>query len=503
MLGSPSVGQSSYYENINGKQRNITTYSQTYTLRAKIEGTFTIDKARLSCKKGKDYESEAVKINVISQGDVNKTKEGVADYYITLEANKTSVYVGESFILSLKYYSKKRPSSVEGYENGSSGGLWRSDLRNPSDPYSIYQQDIKGSRYYIIELRKELCIPLNAGKMTISPSYASVIFNRDFFTNVRQDGYSNSVEIDVKPIPGDKPENFNGLVGQFELTHAIDKTDVNAGEAIEVNIAIKGSGNFNAFDDPHLDLPKSFLQQDPVSADETKATANGIEGEIDYKFSFTPTEEGVYTILPYSFSYFDPNAGCIKMASTEEFEIKVHPRQGGDIIIDKGPRKFEVETKDIRYINENSDHFFREDDLFFGTVSYSLAISSPLLLAMLSEDEKVMARQKVAKRSAFKDLKNARTLLSEGKDKEALKSLESVLHNFLMVKLKLSLSGLSRNNITTALKEKGIENDMINRFSATWDKMEMAQYAPITSENMASLINEVQILIDNLNQQLS
>lgn len=513
LVSGPSVSESSSYQYINGKSSREVTYMHTFTLRATAMGEYTIGKAKLECKK-KTYESEPVKIIVNSAEDVQASKIGTADYYFTLESDKEEVFVGEPFTVHLMYYAKSRPSSVEGYENGSAGGLWRQDLRDPSETYKISQKDIKGTRYYVIELRRELCIPLRAGKITVEPSYGSVIYSKDFFTQYRQDGYSNSLDIRAKEIPGEKPEDFNGLVGSFELLSNIDKQEVNAGEAIELTLTIRGLGNFNAFDDPKLNLPESFLQQDPVSQNETQMSPRGVEGFIEYKFSFTPTEKGNFTIDPYHFSYYDMSAGRIKSTSTEPFNIKVHSKKGGDIIVDRGVDKVEVDASDIRYIHDDEDHFYKDGDVFFGSIGYVISVASPLLLSVsllffrwrrqnMSDEAKQQLQQKVVKKSVSKELEKAKSLLANGDQSGALRSLQSGLNEFFKVKLSMGMSDLSQQNISARLQEKGVSQASVEAFTSVWAKTEMAQFAPTSSKDFEGMIKETEQMLNAINQELS
>ncbi len=511
----PNYSESYQSNNYGGSMQSQQTFTYTYTLKPTAAGIYTIKSAKLQCgKKAGGESSEEVKITVTTGSQSTVEKAGVAEFYLTLESSNSSVMQGEAFTLSLKFYSRKQPSSIEGYENGIADGLWRQDLRKPEDPYEMSRENIKGTSYYVVELRKELCIPLRAGKISIGPSYASLVFQEDIFNQYRQDGHSNGLEIEVLTLPKDKPDDFNGLVGSFELNDNVDRQRVSAGQAVEVNISITGYGNLNAFDPPKMELPPSFKWQEPTYKEELKNTSRGVEGTVEYTFSFTPTIEGEYRIEPYHFSYYDLPAGEIKHKTTKELLIAVDPREGGGVLVEKaGSNEISSQQTDIRFINESESLLLQEDDLFFGTVAYVVGLASPILLSVLfvlfrfrrenkSENERLSERQRTAKKIAIRAFVTVNKLLSEGGEKEALKTLHTALQQFFMVKLNLSLSEISLQRISSGLKNKGASEGSISAFEVLWKNLESAQFAPVGSENLAPLVASAGQIISKINEEL-
>ena len=511
VVAGPYQGQSHSSRNINGKTTSSTTYTFTWYLKAKEMGIYTIERSKMACKDS-DHASQEIKIKVASPEEINTAKEGIADHYLTLESNKESVFEGEPFILSLKFYSKKRPQDVENYSNGLSSGIERHDLRKPTDNYPIVQKDIKGVRYYIIELRKELCIPLRAGKVSIEPSYGSMWYEQNIFEGYRLEGYSNGLEIDVKAVPEEAPEHYIGLVGSFEMDFEMDKVELSANQALEFKMTLKGNGNFNSFDPPPLNVPDHFIVYDPEIKDSLVVGENGIEGTREYVYSIVPKEKGEYKLTPFQFSYFDLSSNSFKTLTTGEVDLIVNSasKAGVEYVEKQIPT---VDTTDIRYIHQGSENLFKKDDFFYGSLLYYVTVGSPLCLALLfismkrrkenmSAEARLALKQKGAKKSTLKVLDESRNLLQEGQDQEALKSLQNAMFNFFMTHLNMPLSELSKNSISTHLKEKNISAETIASFESCWTKIEMAQYAPVGAENMANTIDETEKMIQSINSQL-
>ena len=53
--------------------------------------------------------------------------------------------------------------------------------------------------------------------------------------------------IQVKELPVNAPESFNGAVGDFELDLRMTKTDLNASESLQATVEISGKGNLKLF----------------------------------------------------------------------------------------------------------------------------------------------------------------------------------------------------------------------------------------------------------------
>ena len=503
----------SQYTNINGVQSQ--EYSLTYYLRATKKGNYAIGPATMKCKLKKISSQKTITIKVVDNPDAAaNTSQEKSGHFLKLTASKSSVYVGEPFVISFKFYSSEQPNSISAIQPGTASGLWRGDLDPNRASYVMTQEVIKGERYYVLEMLREVCIPLRPGKITIDPYYGALIYQDDFFSPATTlDGKTNSLQIDVKKIPVTVPENFNGLVGHFDLVHEVDKTTLVEGQAMELNLRISGTGNLNAFDTPKLNLPDAFTQIDAVPTENTTVTEEGLTGSLEYKYIIQAMKPGDYELQPFSFSYFDPGSKTIRQLSTEKFTVHVEKgdENYGNVINTKNT--VEIVDTDIHFIHQQKGTIFRIDAFFFGTTGYLLGLAGPLLLAIgaaiirhrrssLSEESKAESKQKSARRNSFKSLDKATQALKQGDQKEALKQLQNAMFSFFMTRLNLSLSGLSQKAITTELEARKVDTDLVLEFSHIWRQVELAQYAPVTPENLQDNISGTRKLINNIDEKL-
>ncbi|MBI3133685.1 MAG: protein BatD [Bacteroidetes bacterium] len=517
VVGGPEKGYSSSSYTVNNVTTKQNQYSLTFYLRAPKKGTYSIPPASMKCKLKKVNSGDAVTIKVVAGGNPgnNSSQQNTSNgnYYLKITTDKNSVYVGEPFLLTLKFYSVKKPTQIESIEDGNASGIWRKDLNPNRLNYTMTQETIRGLKYYVLELKQELCIAERAGKIIIDPYYASLIHSQDIFTSVREDGTSNSLTIDVKKLPVETPSDFNGLIGRFDLVHEIDKTSLTQGQSFELNIRITGTGNFNAFDEPKLSMPAGFTLVDPEVTDETEVTTSGLRGSINYKFIVTANEPGDFEVQPFGFSYFDLSSKSMKQLSTEKFTVHVEKGDENHGAVYKGQKVIDIENTDIHFIHDKPNADVNLNDFVFGSLPYLTLVTVPPVLVFLvmllrrkkqniSPEDKAESTKKGARKTAQKSLSQALQLLKSGDDKGALKLLQNTLITYLMAKLNLSLSNLSLKSITTELEHKKAPTQVMLELSHVWKKIEMAQYAPITSQNLGDTIRETQKLVDQLDENI-
>jgi hypothetical protein len=512
IVSGPSQGVSEGTSIVNGVSKSYKYYSFTYKLRAPKKGTYAIPPVSMKCKLKKVNSETTITIKTID-GGTSTQQESKSNFSFKISADKSSVYVGEPFVLTFRFYSTKKPSQIEAITQGTASGLWRKDLNPNRTSFNMTQENVKGVRYYVLELSTEVCIPVRAGKITIEPYASSLIHAIDIFNNEREEGKSNSLTIDVKKLPGEAPADFNGLVGNFDLSFQVDKTSLIQGQSLELSLKISGVGNFNAFDEPKLTLPKSFTisEQDPL--DETTITERGLDGSITYTYILSADEPGDFEIAPFSFSYFNLAEKQYKQLTTEKFSLHVEKGDENHGAIYKGQKPVEIENTDIQFIHQEEGVSFSLNEFIFGSLPYmTLLIGPPILLLLVlflrrkknnvSEEDKTENNKKQARKMAQKNLAKALQQLKSGQEKEALKTLQSSLISYLMIKLNLSLSSLSIKAITVELETRKADTNVILNLSNVWKKIEMAQYAPITAQNLEDTIRDTQKLIDELDAKI-
>ena len=84
------------------------------------------------------------------------------------------------------------------------------------------------------------------------------------------------------------------------------KKELLLSEAFQLNLEIKGNGNFNLFSFPSINLPQSLEVYEPERLEKLVTNFKGIRGSIKDQYTIVPSSPGKYSIPKISFNYFDP-----------------------------------------------------------------------------------------------------------------------------------------------------------------------------------------------------
>ena len=113
VIQGPFRSSSSKIVDVNGQRSIEQELKFTYRLRAPKVGNYKISGVRLVCG-GKEYNTKAISIKAV-EGTTGSTStqtnipQNNSEFFIRMYANKSSVYEGEPFVLSLKIFSKSQP----------------------------------------------------------------------------------------------------------------------------------------------------------------------------------------------------------------------------------------------------------------------------------------------------------------------------------------------------------------------------------------------------------
>ena len=517
VVQGPFQSSSSKIVNYNGQRSIEQEIKFTYRLRAPKAGSYKINAVKLVCG-GKEYETKSIQITAsegtsTSTGQPNNIPNNNSDFFIRMYSNKSTVFQGESFTISIKIYSKSQPQNIESLELGDSKGLLRKDLNPKKSTFNSEIEVVNGMRYYTTTIRTELCYAHISGKIEVKPAHISAIFRKGIFRQFRKEANSNSLSITVTPLPAGAPKNFNGLVGSVSLTHSVSKTVLKPGEAIDLQLIISGEGNLNTFDDPEFSFPNDFEQFDPEVKNKLSYSRSGTSGKIIYNYVLIPTFYGNYKIPAYSFSYFDLASNTYKSLSTGDIAIEVLKTansQAGNTGLNQTKKIVKVEEKDIHHLFSNSGPGFMTDDFIITKFWYYALLLIPVIAMwiLLWKRKKNQSGAylessaiKTSYNSSMQNLILAKKLANEQQEQESIQEVSVALKTFLKQKNNLSNINLNGPYLLNLYRTKSWPEADINRLETVWNSLEMYQYAPITAEKLDDLILETEKLIEQINTE--
>lgn len=518
VLMGPSTSEQSSYRMVNGQTTSSYSITYTYIICANKNGTFTIPAAQITAD-GKRISSNALKIVVSGSASQSQSNSGSrnrqsptgqvrnagsqisgSDLFIKVSASKRRVHEQEPILLTYKVFTLVSLTQLEG-KMPDLKGFHTQEVQLPQQK-SFKVETINGRPYRTVTWSQYVMFPQQTGKMEIpSITFNGIVVQQDrnfdpfdFFNGgtgyieVKKKIVAPGLTIEVDPLPN-RPSDFSGGVGQFDMTAQLDKTDVKANDPITLKVVVSGVGNLKLIKEPIVKFPKDFDVYDAKLTDKTKLTVKGVEGSMIYEFLAVPRHQGKFDIPEVEFVYYDTETDAYKTLKSEPFTINVAKGEGTAKVSDfTNQEDLKLLNKDIRYIKtgDSAQHAF--DSFFFGSLSYWLAICilSVIFIALFVIFRKRAIdnanigkmRGKKANKVATKRLKNAASLLKSGKPAAFYDEVLRALWGYVGDKLNIPVEQLSRENISQKLSERDVDAQTIDKFISALDECEFARYAP-------------------------
>ena len=506
-------------QSINGVTNNSITF--TYILMATAEGEYSIPGATITAD-GNQMVSNSVKIKVLppdktgntadgkgtaSSGNQSGTSSSVSnqDLLITATANKTNVYEQEAFLLTFKIYTRESQLRFENVKLPDFKGFHSQEVELPGDrKWSL--EHYKGRNYQTTVYRQFVLFPQQSGNLTIDPArfdasiakatHVSDPFEAFFnggsnYIEVKKTLMTPKLTVDVKPLPGDKPADFSGGVGEFSISSSINSTNVKTNDAVTIKLVISGTGNLKLIGDPEVKFPDDFEVYDPKVDNKFRLTSAGLSGSKVIEYLAIPRNAGTFKIPAVKFSYFDIKSRTYKILTTEEYELHVEKGEGNaaqTIANFTNKEDLKVLNEDIRFIKQNDVTLSQKGDFFFDSMLYWLLYLVPgvaFIIFFIIYRKQISANANVAKmrtkkanKVAVKRMKLAGKLLAENKKDVFYDEVLKALWGYISDKLNIPVSRLSKDNIEEELRKYGVEDALIKEFLAALNDCEFARFAP-------------------------
>jgi hypothetical protein len=319
------VGPSSSFSFINGQTSSSITYN--YIVTAERDGAFTIPAMRANAG-GQQLASAPLKLLVgkASAPTADAVNSGNEAAFMKFVFPKNKIYVGEPAVGQLELYLRDDVQGLRGFQltgsptDGFSAGK-TVELQNERRRLQI------GNHIYTVI---PLAVPLTAvrtGAMSLGPFTANVVLelpgeNGQQNDLLRQFGFhsmfaqqkqvtlaTDPVNVESLPLPEqNKPANFTGAIGSFELSATAGPTNITVGDPVTVRVQISGRGALDTVTLPTQDAWRDFKTYPPTTKLET-SDQFGFQGTKTFEQIISPQNSDVRELPALTFSFFNPDDG--------------------------------------------------------------------------------------------------------------------------------------------------------------------------------------------------
>ena len=527
VVGGPNQSISNSW--INGKRSYSKTYS--YFLAPKSQGTFSINQATIEID---DQIYKTTPLKIIITEAVSKPKDGnSADYvasenvHLIAEVSKSNPFLNEAITIVYKLYVSNDVSITRSWQELDTPkfqDFWSQYIEEKGEQ-QIYETTYEGKPYRYVILRKAVLYPQKTGELTIEPLTLDVpidvqgntrdIFGRRRMTRVNRTISAGKRIINVKPLPTEgRPNDFSGAVGNFNFSVSVNKTMLDANEALELKIRTKGIGNLKLFNLPSLTLPSSLEVYEPVRDNKVAINIKGMNGFISDTYTIIPQYKGSYPIRPISFSYFDVTSAKYKTIISDEIVLKVQngpvPNQLTEVNKSLSTENdLPLTNNQFKYIKTSTKFISINDLVFFKTFKFWCLLSIPFvfipIIILIGNTRRKRLndiegrRYRIATRLAKKYLSEAKNNI--GKQELFYDSLERALHNYLKAKLAIVTSEFSKEKIIELLTDRKVEKNVVSDFEGLLKSCEFARYTPTSNVAIQQDYNKAVKVISSIDKQ--
>ena len=533
VIAGPSTSYGQSISVTGGNVSQTVNYTYTYVLQGREEGRFSIPAAEVTVD-GKSYHSNPLPIEVLAQSapqggnpqaaaqDRRQTQSsasvGDEDILVRIIVDRNNVFKGQPVRAIFKLYTRRALSNVENAKYPAFNGFWAQELNNPNQKWQ--RETYNDKIYESAVLREFLLYPQQAGVLQIEQFDLGVvvpivtqrrrqsIFD-DFFggaddvQEVRKSIKAPPVRITVRDLPTGAPAGFNGAVGKFtmEAKPPADRLPINS--AANYTMKVSGTGNLPLIHAPKLTLPTSFESYNIKTTESFSTTGGGISGYRQFEYPFIARAEGIYTVEPVEFSYFNPDLVQYVTLRSNPFEITILPDSTGassstyGIVSGLSKEEIKILGEDIRFIKLGTSDLSPRNQTLMGSRFYFIwmgVILGGFLFALFYLQKRIresrntaLVRGKRANKVALQRLRAAEKYMKTEERRGFYDEMLRALWGYMSDKLNIPAANLTREKVREELLKRGVNPAQAQRFIELISECEYAQYSPIASGQMKEI----------------
>ncbi|HEX6088585.1 MAG TPA: BatD family protein [Gemmatimonadales bacterium] len=249
---------------------------------------------------------------------------------LSLIVSDDRIYVGEQVdVITAAWFPRdlrarlRRPPTLS---PPSLTGVW--SYPQPTPPGISASRQVGGT-WYDLFVSHQVVFPLVAGRVTIaraSLQYSVPVAMQFFSQEERYNLESNDAVLDVLPLPAaGRPANFTGAVGRGLTIERTAPRTARSGEAVPVEIAVRGTGNVALWPVPELNWPAGIRQYQDRTDDRIETISGRLGGEKRFRFLAIPDSAGPVTLPAVEYPYFDLDAEAYRVARAPAVTFVVAP----------------------------------------------------------------------------------------------------------------------------------------------------------------------------------
>jgi hypothetical protein len=521
-----SQGQSSQFTFANGVSSSTISYN--FAVTAKLPGDYEIP-AISAVVDGQTVKSPVLRLRVAkpAAASAEAVAAGTEAAFMKLSLPKNEVYVGEVLTAELQIYVREGVQTV--------GGGFQITAQ-PAEGFTLgkmlegqHQRVRAGNANYTKVPFQVALTAIKSGPITVGPITARLVIQvpsarrRDPFldpfgmfaeqkhlTLATDTESAKSLAVPLENAPAD----FNGAVGNFQLSVSAGPTNIATGDPITVRVEISGRGALES-----LALPEQKAWHDfktyPPTANVEFADQLGIQGRKVFEQIVSPENTDVKQLPPFSFSFFDPEARQYRTLTQPAVKLSVRP--GGVVTAPtitapkNGDNSPPPPAQDIVPIKQRLGTLAQVGPPLFQQTWFVTAQAIPVLAFVgafiwrrrtdaLANNPRLRRQRHVA-RVVSDGLGQLRHLATEKKSDEFFALVFRLIQEQIGERLDLPATAITEAVVDERLTSRVVAESTRSVLQDLFQTCNAARYAPIkTSQELAALIPRLEGVLKELQE---
>lgn len=494
--------QSSQMSIVNGVVSAGATY--TYRLQPVQTGTVVIE-GITAVIDNQSYTADPITITItagvrptlppgVDPGVAELTSLGM---FMEASVDNPAPYVGEQLLYNMRIFHPSNTVLYVPYKLPNFGGFWSQDTSE-----TTYVEQRQGRDLRVIDVATAL-FPQAAGEVVIGAA-ALELPGAEAVDGL----HTEPVVVQVKPLPEPRPAGFRGSVGEFELQTAVDKSTVAVGEAIKLQVLLRGAGNIPALAAPDLPTIPGWRAFDLTQQTQSEMRNGRLVGARLYEQIWVPEVGGDVVIPPVEYVYFDPERESYETLRSEPIAVTVmgegvaaapvatavpvataaDAAAGAEPVVDQSAVRG---LKGVALGGETAVVFSMRQGYWL------LWLLPPLLAGSWVGWERWQATKAAVPRRK-RAFANAQRRLKEGAQLPPEELSQRVLLGYLSDKLEQPIAGLPQQTQLALLQAQGLADERVAQVGNLLRRLETERFSPLPNGGEAAIVAETRQLVEAL-----
>ncbi|MFP5385486.1 MAG: hypothetical protein ACLGHN_05365 [Bacteriovoracia bacterium] len=252
--------------------------------------------------------------------NVLKEAEEPSDVFVMADVPKKTLFLGEGVVVRYYLYSKVPVMNLDIKRYPKLNNFLKRFIQEPerTERVAVDGQLYMRTQIYAAKLYPEKTGELKVDSLQLSATYPNAKAGDPFGAFGLSKDYktrsfkSETIKLQILPLPQPAPPHFTGLVGQHDFQLQIGQNRLIVNEPLEVKLVVTGVGALENLEAPDL-IDHPGLEEFETNGDLKISSAENATKVFDY--TFLAKENLTLDPKEFTLSYFDPNTQ--KYVSTE------------------------------------------------------------------------------------------------------------------------------------------------------------------------------------------